>query len=119
MAFTGPLDRDGLALAYRDSDVAVLLPREAEDGSGAEGLGMVLLEAASHGVPVVGCDVGGVKEAVGPYGCLLQAPDDAEASASQLHDWWSPEQGQKARAWVAQTHGTVRLVDQMLKALGS
>ena len=50
------------------------LPRPDADGSGAEGFGLSLVEAASLGVVPVGCRTGGVPEAVGA-GIVLEDPD--------------------------------------------
>lgn len=59
----------------------------------AEPLGRVVLEAASHGVPVVGSDCGGIPEIINPghtgYAC---PPDDADAFAEAVRklaaqDW--------------------------------
>jgi len=82
---------------------ALLLPRCAPDGRGAEGLGLALLEAAATGTPGIGCRTGGVPEALGP-GLLLDDPDapDAEAVAAWLD---APGRGLAARQWVEQHHG--------------
>jgi glycosyltransferase involved in cell wall biosynthesis len=61
-----------------------LLPRTYPDGTGAEGLGLVLLEARAMSVEVVGCRCGGVPEAIGPSGLLLDDPDDLARSLEQL-----------------------------------
>ena len=115
--FTGELGRAETAQAFQNTDVAVLLPRAKADGSGAEGLGMVLLEAAAHGVASVGCATGGVPEALGPVGCLLSDPDDPVGSASHLQAWWTVDKGRQARAWLSQRHGVSRLVDQLVGAV--
>lgn len=85
---------------------AVLLPRRSTDGLGAEGLGLVLLEAAARGLPAIGCHTGGVPEAVGP-GLVLIDPDDpgqADLAAARalLAD---PSAGERARAWARIHHG--------------
>jgi glycosyltransferase involved in cell wall biosynthesis len=116
--FKGELGRDEVAQAFQSTDVVVLLPRANTDGSGAEGLGMVLLEAAAHGVPAVGCAIGGVPEAVGPLGCLLSDPDDPVGSARHLQAWWTADKGRQARAWLGQRHGVTRLVDQLVGGVG-
>src|SRR6185436_240723 len=53
--------------------------------AGREGLGLALLEAASAGVPVVACAVGGVPDVVvdGETGLLVRG-DDASAMARAL-----------------------------------
>ena len=75
----------------------------------ASGAVLVLLEAASVGLPVVGCATGGVEEAVGP-GLLLSWPDDPVRSAEEVRAWWSPERGMAAREWVSAHHGVHRTV---------
>jgi glycosyltransferase involved in cell wall biosynthesis len=50
-----------------------------------EGLGLSVIEAMSHALPVVAAGGGGHLESVGPVsGSALFAPDDAEAAAVQL-----------------------------------
>ncbi len=46
------------------------------DGVGGEGFGIVFLEAAAHGLPAVGGNVGGVVDAVvdGETGLLVDIP---------------------------------------------
>ena len=86
---TGLLTRSQTREAMAQAAAAVLLPRTDEDGLGAEGLGIVLLEAAAMGLVVIGCSTGGVPEAVGPG--LLVDPE------------WRPAPG------CAHTTGRVRL----------
>lgn len=92
----GRLPRAAAVEALRGHAVAVLLPRPYPDGSGAEGLGLALLEARARGIAVVGCRTGGVPEAVGP-GLVLDDPDDAVASAAAIRAWWTPARG--AAGW--------------------
>lgn len=51
--------------------------------SDTEGLPLAVLEARAHGVPCVGPDVGGMREAIGPGG-LVVAPGDPEALAEGI-----------------------------------
>jgi glycosyltransferase involved in cell wall biosynthesis len=67
---------------------AVLVLPSVRTASGREeGLGMVTLEAAALGVPVIGSDVGGIPEAVveGETGFLVPSRDP-EALAVRLAD---------------------------------
>ncbi len=107
--FVGSASPAGVRSALGRSDLAVLLPRARPDGTGAEGLGLVLLEAAALGVPAVGCATGGVPEAVGP-GLVLPQPDDAAESAARILDWWSEDRGEAAWAWLRENHGSARTV---------
>ena len=97
---------------------ALLLPRADADGSGAEGLGLTLIEAAARGLPAIGCDTGGVREAVG-VGLVIARPDDPDAAdlsaaAALLVD---PSAGARARAWAAATHGPEACLTALDRAL--
>ncbi len=59
--FTGRLARAGIP--WDGHHAAVLLSRTDSDGTGAEGFGLVLVEAAARGIPTVGSPVGGLPEA--------------------------------------------------------
>ncbi len=77
VSFLGDL-RDGeLKTVYQEADLFVMpsMPREKS----VEGFGFVYLEAASHGLPVIAHDTGGVKDAVqhGKNGFLIN-PDKPE-----------------------------------------
>jgi glycosyltransferase involved in cell wall biosynthesis len=81
-----------------------------------EGLGVALLEAASAGVPIVACAVGGVPDVVvdGETG-MLAARDDAAAFGRALHALLAaPDErrrlGTAARRHVEQWFDTTRLV---------
>lgn len=50
-----------------------------------EGLPLVAIEAGLAGVPVLGTDVPGMREAVGPDGWLIPPDDDAALAAAILH----------------------------------
>ncbi|MEL6348027.1 MAG: glycosyltransferase family 4 protein [Myxococcota bacterium] len=100
----GALPRAAAMAELARAAAIVLLPRADEDGSGAEGLGLCLLEAAARAVPGIGCDTGGVPEALGP-GLLLDTPDepDIEKVRAFLDD--APAHGEAARRWVLARHG--------------
>ena len=51
--------------------------------SDSEGMPLAVLEARAHGVPCVGPDVGGMREAIAEGG-LVVAPGDAEALAEGI-----------------------------------
>jgi glycosyltransferase involved in cell wall biosynthesis len=73
-----------LGAAYAAAHV-VVLPSILDSRSDTEGLGVVLLEAMSHGVPVIGSRVGGIPDIIvdGETG-LLVAPGDPTALAAAL-----------------------------------
>jgi glycosyltransferase involved in cell wall biosynthesis len=98
--------QEELPRLYRQALALILPSRHAPDGH-TEGLGMVLLEAAACGTPVVGSDVGGIPEALddGRTG-LLVPPDDPNALAKALmfladHDDKATQMGRAGRDWVA------------------
>lgn len=112
----GALDRE--AIGRVPAAAALLLPRPDADGSGAEGLGLVLIEAALRGLPTIGCRTGGVPEAVGP-GLLLEDPDaptaaDLGAARALLAD---PLAGERARAWARAHHGPAACLEALRAAL--
>ena len=80
--FTTRLTPGGLAARYATADVLVMLSEH-------EGFGVPLVEAMSHGLPVVAYDAGAVAETVGDAGVLLQHKGPravADAVASLLGD---------------------------------
>ena len=82
----------------RTARALVLTPRVNSAGIGAEGLGLCMLEAASVGVPSIGCNIGGVPEALGP-GLLLEDPDRPDGVA--INSWLADEeQGVRAQSWL-------------------
>ena len=81
----GPRSGEDLDRTYREADVLVVTSR-------AETYGMVVTEALARGLPVLGCDVGGVSEALGvgadgrPPGVLVPA-GDVEGLAEAVRRW--------------------------------
>ena len=92
VTFVGARSPGQIHALWPQLDLVVLAPRTYPDGSGAEGLGLALLEAAGRGVAAVGCRTGGVVEAVGP-GLILPDPDDDDRAVATIVDWWTPERG--------------------------
>ena len=115
VTFTGRLPRPQ-AMAHLERAAAILLlPRLDGDGTGAEGLGLCLIEAALRQTPAIGCATGGVPEAIGP-GLLLADPDrpDLDAIATLLAD---PEAGHRARAHALARHGPAAALAALQAAL--
>jgi phosphatidyl-myo-inositol dimannoside synthase len=77
VSFLGDLHDEELKAVYQGADLFVMpsMPR----GKSVEGFGFVYLEAASHGIPVIAHETGGVKDAVlhGKNGFLVN-PDEPE-----------------------------------------
>lgn len=114
--FLGRLERAETAGWYARSQACVLLSRADQDGSGAEGLGLTLIEAMAHGTVAIGSSTGGVPEATGP-GLVLADPDDPDLRAVRglLAD---DAAGPRARAWVEAHHGPARARAVLEAALG-
>ncbi|MFH1469144.1 MAG: glycosyltransferase family 4 protein [Pseudomonadota bacterium] len=98
----------------RRARLLVQLSRAAADGSGAEGLGLVVLEAMACGTPAAVSPVGGLPEAVGP-GLMLPEPDEALISAARVRGWLAGgDRGAEQRAWLAAHHGVDRCVQAVV-----
>ena len=83
--FLGEVADDSLPELYRTSDAFVLMSRESPSKGGAEGFGIVCLEAAACEKPVVAGRSGGLVDAVedGVTGILVD-PEDPAAVAEAL-----------------------------------
>lgn len=91
VTFAGKVSDGDLAAAYRLCDLFLLVSREERGGSDYEGFGIVLLEAAAAGKPVIAGRSGGIPEAVeeGVSGLLVdpRSPEEtAGAIASLIRD---------------------------------
>ncbi len=82
--FTGKLSTQDLADAYALANVFVL-PAVIDSKGDTEGLGVVLIEAAEMGLPLVGSNVGGIPDVIveGETG-LLVPPGDSKSLAKAL-----------------------------------
>lgn len=113
VSFPGRRAAGEVHAAMRRARLLVQLSRAAPDGTGAEGLGLVVLEAMACGTPAAVSPVGGLPEAVGP-GLVLPDPDDAESSSSRILAWLAAQdRGAEQRAWLAERHGIARCVDAL------
>lgn len=79
----GRVSEAELRAAYAASDVLVL-PSILDARGDTEGLGVVLLEAMSYGVPVIGSNLGGITDIVrdGETGLLVPPGDPGSLSAA-------------------------------------
>jgi len=77
ITFFGVVDNEKLSSLYQCASVHVL-PSRAYRGLVMEGLGVVLLEAMSRGVPVIGSNTGGITDIIqdGQNGFLFDSGDD-------------------------------------------
>lgn len=84
--FTGQIGEAEKAAWLRRARLFVLCPRPLETAfdANAEGFGIAFLEAQAAGVPVLGSRCGGVPEAVGDAGLLVDDPAEPGAIAAQL-----------------------------------
>jgi L-malate glycosyltransferase len=80
--FLGRVDNEQLSSLYSSASVFVL-PSRSYQGLVMEGLGVVLLEAMAHGVPVIGSDIGGIPDIIkdGSNGFLFPCEDEKNLAA--------------------------------------
>jgi phosphatidylinositol alpha-1,6-mannosyltransferase len=85
VSFLGAVSPDERDRLLSEAHVFALPSRIAPDG-GSEGFGIVFLEAAAHGLPVVAGNVGGALDAVvdGETGLLVDPNDPAAVAAALL-----------------------------------
>ena len=87
--FLGVMPDEDLSEIYEQADIFAMT--SVNHGSSVEGFGLVYLEAAAHGLPIVAHDVGGVAEAVdnGRTGLLVPPNRPAQLAAAfeqLIHD---------------------------------
>jgi phosphatidyl-myo-inositol dimannoside synthase len=87
--FLGNLPDEELSAIYDQADIFAMT--SIQHGHSIEGFGLVYLEAAAHGLPVVAHDIGGVSEAVsdGVTGFLVPPQRPAQLAAAferLIHD---------------------------------
>jgi phosphatidylinositol alpha-1,6-mannosyltransferase len=120
--FTGPVSWDDLP-AYYDTGTIFAMPcRTRRRGLDVEGLGIVYLEAAATGLPVIGGDSGGAPDAIldGETGYVVPGHDIRAVSDRLTELLCDPPgaaaMGEKGRAWIDR-EWTWDLVADRLKAL--
>ncbi|WP_030246313.1 MULTISPECIES: glycosyltransferase family 4 protein [unclassified Streptomyces] len=111
VVFTGGLPHDRVAPLYAAADVFAMPCRTRRLGLEVEGLGIVFLEAAAAGLPVVVGDSGGAPDTVrdGETGHVVDGRS-AEAVAARLTELLLDGEaagalGVKGRAWVCREWG--------------
>ena len=91
--FTGNIDDHEKYGWLKASNCFILTPRD--DSNDFEGYGIVYKEAQMFGKKVIGTNVGGVGEAIGEYGLIIE-PDNIEAISRAVINILN-EQNQKAK----------------------
>jgi glycosyltransferase involved in cell wall biosynthesis len=125
VTFLGEIGDEDLAAVYRSCEVFVLASRGQEQGGklGGEGLGLVYLEAALAGKPVVGSTCGGAPEALvdGKTGILVDATsidDVARAVLSILNEpGIAAAMGSAGREWVSANFSEKAFSESLMKLL--
>ncbi|MGY1773369.1 glycosyltransferase family 4 protein [Blastococcus sp. SYSU D00813] len=118
VVLTGPVPPGQLPDHYAAGDVFAMPCRTRRGGLDVEGLGMVYLEAAACGLPVVAGTSGGAPEAVqdGVTGRVVADPRSPEGVAAVLTGLLDdPERaramGRAGRAWVEQRWSWTRIAE--------
>ncbi len=114
--FLGELSDEDLKNAYESADLFALtsMPQPRS----VEGFGFVYLEAASHGLPVIAHDTGGVSDAVkdGETGLLVDSSNQSrltEAIALLISDWkLRNSMSVNARKWAGE-HSWQRVAESL------
>jgi phosphatidylinositol alpha-1,6-mannosyltransferase len=107
VVFAGGLDHASTAPYYAAADVFAMPCRTRKAGLEAEGLGIVFLEAAASGLPVVAGDSGGAPDAVvgGVTGTVVDGTDVRAVARAVSEMLRAPERaaamGEAGRQWVA------------------
>jgi phosphatidyl-myo-inositol dimannoside synthase len=98
--FLGDVPDDALVDLYRSADVLAVLSRESASVGGAEGFGIVCLEAGACGVPVVAGRSGGLPDAVqdGVTGILVDPLDIGAAAEAIVALLGDPERARRMGA---------------------
>jgi len=120
--FTGPVSWDDLP-AYYDAGTVFAMPcRTRRRGLDVEGLGIVYLEAAATGLPVIAGDSGGAPDAVldGETGYVVPGRNVTQLAYRLVELLSDPAgaaaMGEKGRAWIDR-EWTWDLVTERFKAL--
>lgn len=82
VTFTGWVSEEEKRSMLRNAEAFALVP--GRDGFDVEGFGIVYLEAQAAGVPTIGSATGGVPEAVGSGGILVDDETDPDSVAAAI-----------------------------------
>ncbi len=123
VALAGRVGDEELAAAYRRCDIFLLVSREERGGEDYEGFGIVLLEAAAAGKPVIAGRSGGIPEAVaeGESGLLVDPGSPEETAAAVVSLLQNPElarrMGEAGRSRVEEKFSVGAMADRLVAAL--
>lgn len=125
VTLTGPQPWDRIPSFLAAADVFALPTRDRFLGTETEGLPLVYVEAAAAGLPLVGADVGGVRDAVRPgeTGILVDGNSPAGTAEAIVRLLDDPEEaarlGKAAREMVLREFNWDRIYEQYFKALAA
>lgn len=87
ISIDGALSDEDLIRAYDEADLFALLPEEISGGEAWEGFGIVFLEAAGRGLPILATSSGGIPEATCREGSILLSDGCSDREiAKEIHD---------------------------------
>ncbi len=114
--FTGPLPAAEVGAVLRTGTVFALPVRTRLAGLNPEGLGLVFLEAAASGLPVIAGRSGGAAETVRPgrTGFVVE-PDDLTALAASVADLLGDPERARAMGRAGRTHVLDRYGDAVAR----
>jgi len=102
--FLGKLSKEGLSCEYQNANCFVL-PAIVDSKGDTEGLGVVLIEAAEYGLPLIASDVGGICDVVVDRKTGLLVPEkNPEALAAAIKELAENESLQKELSLGASEH---------------
>ena len=122
--FLGTIAHEELLRIYREVPVSAVVLASTDLGKGVhEGIPVALMEAMSHGIPVVATRTGGTPELVRPGTGLLVPASNAAALADAIQQLLQDrallrQVGNSARQHVVETHDIVRITSELANALG-
>ena len=116
---TGPVSREDLPACYDAGTIFAMPCRTRRAGLDVEGLGIVYLEAAATGLPVIGGDSGGAPDAIidGETGYVVPGRD-TEALTDRLIELLADPpgaaaMGEKGRSWIDREWTWDRVADRL------